>query len=124
METGQRKDADGKTIPRSIINLFTATFAGAEVFTAELHPGISANPYLSFFMKVPGPGEFEFTWVDDAGSKVVEKMKLNVRRRQTLGSDTVSASGAGSDPAGLTPFAGEVARCPTSRSAPRRAPTR
>ena len=70
METGQRKDADGKTIPRSIINLFTATFAGAEVFTAELHPGISANPYLSFFMKVPGPGEFEFTWVEDGGAEV------------------------------------------------------
>ena len=78
METGQRKDADGKTIPRSIINSFKATFAGADVFTAELHPGMSANPYLSFFMKVPGPGEFEFTWIDDAGVKVVEKMKLNV----------------------------------------------
>ena len=78
METGQRKDADGKAIPRSIINTFKATFAGAEVFTAELHPGVSANPYLAFFMKVPGPGEFEFTWIDDAGTKVVEKMKLNV----------------------------------------------
>ena len=78
METGQRKDADGKTIPRSIINSFKATFAGAEVFSAELHPGISANPYLSFFMKVRGPGEFEFTWVDDAGAKIVEKQKLNV----------------------------------------------
>ena len=77
METGQRKDADGKPIARSIINMFTATFAGAEVFSAELHPGISANPYLSFYMKVPGPGEFEFTWVDDAGAKVVEKLKLN-----------------------------------------------
>jgi len=78
METGQRKDADGKTVPRSIINTFKATFAGTEVFTAEFHPGVSANPYLSFFMKVPGPGEFEFTWVDDAGAKVVEKLKLNV----------------------------------------------
>ena len=78
METGQRKDADGKTIPRSIINTFKATFAGAEVLTVEMHPGMSANPYLSFFMKVPGPGEFEFTWIDDAGAKVVEKMKLNV----------------------------------------------
>jgi sulfur-oxidizing protein SoxZ len=78
METGQRKDADGKTIRRSMINSFKATFAGAEVFSAELHPGISANPYLSFFMKVPGPGEFEFTWVDDAGAKIVEKQKLNV----------------------------------------------
>ena len=78
METGQRKDADGKTVPRSIINTFKATFAGAEVLNAELHPGMSANPYISFFMKVPGPGEFEFTWVDDAGVKVVEKLKLNV----------------------------------------------
>ena len=78
METGQRKDPDGKTIPRNIINMFIAKYAGAEVFRAELHPGISANPFLSFFMKVPGPGEFEFTWIDDAGIKTVEKLKLNV----------------------------------------------
>lgn len=78
METGQRRGADGKIIPRLIINTFTATFAGAEVFRAELHPGISANPYIAFNMRVPGPGEFEFTWTDDAGAKVVEKTKLNV----------------------------------------------
>jgi sulfur-oxidizing protein SoxZ len=78
METGQRKEADGKPIARSIINAFSAKFAGAEVFTAELHPGISANPYIAFHMRVPGPGEFEFTWIDDAGVRVVEKQKLNV----------------------------------------------
>ena len=78
METGQRKDADGQPIPRFIINAFTATFAGAEVFRAELHPAISANPYLAFFMRVPGPGEFEFTWTDDSGAKVSEKLRLNV----------------------------------------------
>jgi sulfur-oxidizing protein SoxZ len=78
METGQRKGADGSPIPRFIINSFTATFAGAEVFKAELHPAISANPYLAFFMRVPGPGEFEFTWTDDTGAKVSEKLKLNV----------------------------------------------
>jgi sulfur-oxidizing protein SoxZ len=78
METGQRKESDGKPIPRLIINSFTATFAGAEVFKAELHPGISANPYLAFYMRVPGPGEFEFTWIDDNVVKVSEKAKLNV----------------------------------------------
>ena len=78
METGQRKDPEGKTIPRNIINAFSASFAGKEVFKADLQPGISANPYLSFFMKVPGPGEFEFTWVEDGGNKIVEKIKLNV----------------------------------------------
>jgi sulfur-oxidizing protein SoxZ len=78
METGQRKEADGRPIARSIINSFTATFAGTEVFKAELHPGISANPYLAFHMRVPGPGEFEFAWVDDSGVRIVEKQKLNV----------------------------------------------
>ena len=78
METGQRKDPDGKAIPRNIINAFSAKFAGAEVFSAELHPGISANPYLSFFIKVPGPGEFEVTWVEDGGNTIVDKETLNV----------------------------------------------
>lgn len=78
METGQRKESDGKPVPRFIINSFTATFAGAEVFKAELHPGISANPYLAFHMRVPGPGEFELTWTDDKSMKVSEKIKLNV----------------------------------------------
>ena len=78
METGQRRQADGKAIPRHIINTFSATFAGAEIFKAELHPGISANPYIAFHMRVPGPGEFEFTWVDDNGVKIVDKQKLNV----------------------------------------------
>jgi sulfur-oxidizing protein SoxZ len=78
METGQRKDADGKTIPRQIINAFSAKYAGQEVFAAEIQPGISANPYVSFFMKVPGPGEFEFTWTEDGGKTLVEKLKLNV----------------------------------------------
>jgi sulfur-oxidizing protein SoxZ len=78
METGQRKDPDGKPIPRFIINSFSVKYAGKDVFAADLQPGIAANPYISFFMKVPGPGEFEFTWVEDGGAKTVEKLKLNV----------------------------------------------
>jgi sulfur-oxidizing protein SoxZ len=78
METGQRKEADGKPIPRSIINSFSAKFAGKEFFRADIQPGISANPYIAFYMKVPGPGEFEFTWVDDDGQKVTEKQQLKV----------------------------------------------
>ena len=29
-------------------------------------------------MRVPGPGEFEFTWTDDSGAKISEKLRLNV----------------------------------------------
>ena len=35
MESGQRKDKDGKTIPRKIINKFACEFNGKPVFTAE-----------------------------------------------------------------------------------------
>jgi sulfur-oxidizing protein SoxZ len=78
METGNRKDADHKPIPRNIIHTFIATFAGEEVFRAEFGSGISANPYIAFFVRVPGPGEFEMTWIDDQGVKTVERAPLNL----------------------------------------------
>ena len=78
METGNRKDAAGNTIPRDIIHAFTATFEGHDVFSAELGSGIAANPYIAFFMKVPGPGVLTLTWLEDAGTTTVEKVTLNV----------------------------------------------
>ena len=78
METGQRRDTSGRVVPRDIINAFSCSYAGHEIFKATLHPGTSANPYIHFTMRVPGPGEFEFIWTDDAGAKITEKQKLNV----------------------------------------------
>ncbi len=78
METGNRKDKDGVVIPRNIINRLIAKFGDVEVFQAELGPGISANPYISFQLKVPGPGVIEFAWIDDQGVKLVETAALNV----------------------------------------------
>ena len=78
METGRRKDKDGNVIPRDILNLFIAKFGDQEVFRAELGPGISANPYISFQMRVPGPGTFEFSWTDDSGVTTVETTPLSV----------------------------------------------
>lgn len=78
METGNRKDKDGKPIPRDILNTFVAKFGEAEVFRAELGPGISANPYISFQMRVSGPGAFSFAWTDDQGVTTVETTALNV----------------------------------------------
>jgi sulfur-oxidizing protein SoxZ len=78
METGQRKDAEGKTIARKIIKAFTATFNGKEIFRSDWHPAISANPYLSFFVRVPETGTFELAWHDDDGSvyKTVQKVTV------------------------------------------------
>jgi sulfur-oxidizing protein SoxZ len=78
METGQRRDKEGKPIPRKIINGFRATFDGREVFTAAFHPGTSANPYLVFHLRVPGPGDLELTWIEDGGAVTTERIKLNI----------------------------------------------
>jgi sulfur-oxidizing protein SoxZ len=78
METGQRKDSAGKTIPRRIINRFVAAFDGKPFFEADWHPAISANPYQSFFYRAQQSGEFSFTWKDDDGSEVSATAKLTV----------------------------------------------
>jgi len=78
METGNRKDAAGNVIPRDIIHTFTATFDGQEVFSAELGPGIAANPYIAFYLKVAGPGALELVWLDDSGERTVASVPLNV----------------------------------------------
>ena len=69
MESGQRKDKKtGNLIPRMIINKFTCEFNGATVFSCDLDPAVSANPYLEFSAKVMESGTFKFTWVDDDGA--------------------------------------------------------
>lgn len=78
METGNRKEGDGKVVPRNIIHTFTASFNGALVFRSELQPGISANPYIAFHVRVPASGELEMVWLDDKGVRIVERVRLNV----------------------------------------------
>ncbi len=79
MESGQRKDKQGNTIPRKIINRFEAYFNGRQVFAVDLHPAISANPYLSFFLRVDEPGELEFRWIDDDGTVYTKKAKIRLK---------------------------------------------
>ncbi|MGO3928192.1 thiosulfate oxidation carrier complex protein SoxZ [Rhodopseudomonas pseudopalustris] len=78
MESGQRKDASGKIVPRKIINKFVAEFNGKPFFEAEWNPAISSNPFQSFFYKAAESGEFTFTWKDDDGSNYVSKNKITV----------------------------------------------
>jgi len=76
MESGQRKDSDGNAIPRQIINKFTCEFNGQEVFSCDIEPAVSANPYLEFTVKVAEAGTFKFTWVDDDGSVYTEEKEI------------------------------------------------
>ncbi|MFD1509921.1 thiosulfate oxidation carrier complex protein SoxZ [Lacimonas salitolerans] len=68
MESGQRKDSDGNTIPRSIINRFTCEFNGTMALDMTMEPAISTNPYVEFDVTIPESGDLQFTWYDDDGS--------------------------------------------------------
>ena len=78
MESGQRKDRDGNVIPRKIINKFSCEFNGQPVFSCDLDPAVSANPYFEFSAKVPESGTFKFTWVDDDGSVYEDEQAIEV----------------------------------------------
>lgn len=67
MESGQRKNADGSTIPRAIINRFTCEFNGQMVIDVKMEPAISTNPYFEFKAVIPEAGDLAFTWYDDDG---------------------------------------------------------
>jgi sulfur-oxidizing protein SoxZ len=78
MESGYRPGPDGRPLPQDIIRTFTCTHNGEQVFAAELHPAIAANPYIAFFTVATESGTFEFTWKGDHGFAQTERLALVV----------------------------------------------
>ncbi len=78
METGHRQGVNGEMIPRDIINRLTCTYEGVEVFSAELFPAVSANPFVSFYTVAVQSGVIAFTWTDDAGATQVATAEITV----------------------------------------------
>jgi len=70
METGQRKDAAGKTIPAWHITDITAQLNGKTVMTAQWGPAVSKNPFMQFTVKGAKAGDkIRIEWVDNKGDK-------------------------------------------------------
>jgi len=67
METGYRRSQLGARIPRDIIRTFVCTYNGTEVFRAELHPAMAANPLIAFSTVATESGKLEFRWTGDNG---------------------------------------------------------
>src|SRR6056297_3190926 len=82
MESGQRKDADGNTIPRSIINRFTCEFNGEMVVDVTMEPAISTNPWFEFEGVTPDAGGRKFTWYDGDGSVYEETKSIALARER------------------------------------------
>ena len=67
METGFRRTQVGELIPRDIIRSLVCTYNGVEVFRAELHPAVAANPLITFTTVATESGTLEFRWTGDNG---------------------------------------------------------
>jgi sulfur-oxidizing protein SoxZ len=78
MHSGRMKDTEGNTIPKRIINAFSAKFNGQEVFKMDLEASISTNPYIVFQYKAKESGTFDFEWLDDNGEKYSISKKMSV----------------------------------------------
>ena len=70
METGQRKDAQGQTIPAWFIQNVVVTWNGRTVLSAQWGTAVAKNPFLSFKFKGGAKGDkIAITWTDNQGDK-------------------------------------------------------
>lgn len=78
METGFRRTQLGALIPRDIITRFVCSYNGVEVFSAEFHPAVAANPYLAFSTRATESGTIVCKWTGDNGYAHSESVAISV----------------------------------------------
>lgn len=70
MESGQRKDAAGKTVPAWFIQEISATWNGKTVMSAQWGTAVSKNPFMQFSFKGGKAGDkVVVSWIDNRGDK-------------------------------------------------------
>ena len=79
METGVRRDnITGIIYPRLIIQSVVAKYNGNIVFKANWFSGVSANPYLAFYITAKESGLIEIEWKDDHATTSYKRGYLKV----------------------------------------------
>ena len=78
METGFRRTQLGELIPRNIITRFSCSYNGVEVFRADLHPAIAANPLIAFSTIATESGTLDFRWSGDNNFSVTQTAAISV----------------------------------------------
>jgi sulfur-oxidizing protein SoxZ len=78
METGYRRTQLGDAVPRDIIRSFVCTYNGTEVFRADLHAAIAANPFIVFTTVALESGTLDFHWTGDNGFSLKETAAITV----------------------------------------------
>ena len=79
MEPGVRRDPEtGVIYPKKIIDHVYVRYNGRQVFKSNWYSGVSANPFMSFKLKVDTSGLIEVEWVDDYGQSTFKRATIDV----------------------------------------------
>lgn len=78
MESGHRRDINGKAIAREIIHTLTVTLAGEEIARFSLFPTVAANPYFAFTAVARRSGDLVVRFTDDRGATQMEIRAITV----------------------------------------------
>jgi sulfur-oxidizing protein SoxZ len=78
METGLRKDADGKLVPAWHITEVRAQHNGRTVLEGQFGTAVSKNPYLVFRFKGGAIGEkISVNWIDNKGDTRTDEAEIS-----------------------------------------------
>lgn len=70
METGQRKDERGQTLPVHFIQTFTVSLNNKTMIDGQLNTSISKNPLFTFKARgIKAGDKLSVSWIDNSGDK-------------------------------------------------------
>ena len=78
MESGFRRTQLGELEPRDIVTQLTCSYNGVEVFRADIHPAVAANPLIAFTTVATESGELVFRWTGDRGYSATHTVRITV----------------------------------------------
>jgi len=78
METGQRKDSDGKVVPAHFIQSLSVDLNGKTVISGQIGTSISRNPVFGFKVKGAKAGDkVTVNWLDNKGDKRTDEATVS-----------------------------------------------
>ena len=78
METGQRKNDKGESVPAHFIQNVTVMHQGRVVLNAQFGPAVSANPFVGFKFKGGAKGAIlKVSWRDNKGDSRSDEVLIS-----------------------------------------------
>jgi sulfur-oxidizing protein SoxZ len=76
METGMRKDKDGKLVPAHFITNVKVEYDGKVLSNMDMSQSVSVNPFIGFNLKAVAKSELKISTIDNKGEKSEKSITL------------------------------------------------